>query len=85
MPAYFVEQAASAFDVPQTHEERTVRIGLTLLPAYPHYRRLENLSRKARYEPGYTAPAPDAVQKLENADFHPIAVELRKRGIALHP
>jgi hypothetical protein len=30
--AYFVEQAATAFDVPQTHQERTLRIGLTLLP-----------------------------------------------------
>src|SRR3954451_11236686 len=51
--AYFAEQAATAFDIPQNHQQRITRVGLKLLPIYRHYRALEDLSRRARYEPGY--------------------------------
>jgi hypothetical protein len=83
--AYFVQQAVTAFDIPQSHKERTTRIGLKLLPIYSHYRTLQDLSRDARYEPDHIVLTPKAVQQYEDLDFVPIAVELRQRGISLDP
>jgi hypothetical protein len=83
--AYFVEQAATGFDIPQTHQERATRIGLKLLPIYRHYRALEERSRSARYEPDYIPLALQAVQAREDLDFAPIVAELRRRGIPLAP
>jgi len=83
--AYFVEQAATGFDIPQSHQERAARIGLKLLPIYRHYRALEERSRRARYEPDYVPLTLKAIQAYEDLDFVPIVAELRRRGIPLDP
>lgn len=83
--AYFVQQAATSFDIPRNHQERSTHVGLKLPPIYRHYRTLEDHSRRARYEPDYVPLTPEAIQTLEDRDFVPITVALRQRGISLEP
>jgi hypothetical protein len=81
--AYFAITAATAFDLPRTHQERLTRIGLRLTPVYKHYRTLEDLSKQARYEPDPIPLTPEAVQQYVDFEFVPIVVELRQRGVDL--
>lgn len=63
------------------HQARRLYVQNRLTSIHPHYRRLEGVSRYARYQ--MQAPTADELQGFHDREFQHIAAQLRNRGIGL--
>jgi hypothetical protein len=84
--AFFVERAATGFDVPRGHDQRTAAVSLKLPGIYTDYRTLMTRSEWARYEQSrHGDPSRPEVERFYAEEFTRIVEALKNEGVSLDP
>lgn len=81
--AYLVEAAATGFDIPKGHPERSREIARQLPEIYEKYRFLETRSTSARYYAERPKPTAQEVQQYHDQQFTDFVKTLAEKGVTL--